>query len=207
MSSTRRTILHMVMQHRRGSENQKAISRHFTGENDSKPLIELLNGSEPKTATSRRRVEKLFETVSTMLSFTKNTPSHMLSLRNDRKYESLIRSLNRQLRRYKETRTPIFVFEDDDKVWVIDHVIRIPGIPRVEANAVDAFKKLALAGVVNRVRRCNHCRKWILARFPHQLCCSAYCRERLFRSSDVWKAKRRRKAKEYYWLHKNKNTK
>lgn len=195
----------MAIVSRRGSDKVRRKTRQFAGEEASQPLIKLLNAGG-QAAASRRRMEKLLETVSAMLSLTKETPSHLLSAHADRKYESLIRSLNRQLRRYRETRLPLFVLSDHQN-WCFDYVIRIPGVPVEEQRAVSAFIQSGESGLLERVRRCNHCKKWIFARFPHQVCCSAYCRERLFRSSEHWKAKRRKKAKEYYWLHRNKNVK
>ena len=210
MFLVRRTILSIAMSHRRRSDKIGKDKRQFAGEKVSQPLVELLNAGDRalgrRTATSRRRMEKLFGTVSAMLSLTKETTSHLLTPRADNQYESLIRSLNRQLRRYRETRLPFFVLSDD-KEWWFDYVVQIPGVPVEEQRAVAAFIQLGESGLLERVRRCSHCQKWIFARFPHQSCCSAYCRERLFRSSEQWKAKRRKKAKEYYWLHRNKNVK
>jgi hypothetical protein len=59
---------------------------------------------------------------------------------------------------------------------------------------------------INRIRECE-CGRWLFARFSHQRFCSARCRERAFKSSPEWKEYRRTKAREYYWLHKTKNTK
>lgn len=200
----------MAIQTRRRSDAKRKIKRQFAGEKTSQPLVELLNAKNSafgrRTAASRRRMEELFEAVSAMLSLTKEAPSQLLSRSADREYESHIRSLNRQLKRYRETRCPFFVLSNN-KDWWFDYVIRTPGVPAGEGKAVSAFIQLGEAGLLGRVRRCNHCQKWIFARFPHQSCCSAYCRERFFRSSEHWKAKRRKKAREYYWLHKNKNIK
>ena len=55
---------------------------------------------------------------------------------------------------------------------------------------------------IKKLRECA-CSKWFYARFSHQRFCSSKCRERAFRSSEVWKAYRRRKAREYYQLHKS----
>jgi hypothetical protein len=58
----------------------------------------------------------------------------------------------------------------------------------------------------HRIRECN-CGKWFYAKFDHQNYCSSKCREKAFRSTPMWKEYRRQKAREYYWLHKNKNVK
>jgi hypothetical protein len=210
MAHERRTILSMAMHNRRGSDKSPKNKRQFSGEETSQPLLELLNASDgvsgDGTTASRRRMEGLFEIVAAMLFLTKEKSSHSLSRRSDRKYESLIRSLNRKLKRYQETRYPLFVLSNNKDRW-FDYVIRTPDMPASEHRAVSAFVEIGELGLLERVRRCNHCKKWLFARFPHQSCCSAYCRERFFRSSERWKANRRKKAKEYYWLHKNKNVK
>ena len=60
---------------------------------------------------------------------------------------------------------------------------------------------------IERIVECPQCGKWMFKRFSHQRFCSTRCREREFKSSPEWKAKRRDKAREYYWLHKTKNVK
>jgi hypothetical protein len=75
-----------------------------------------------------------------------------------------------------------------------------------DINAVFDLMQLSVMGLLDRLFQCS-CGKWIFARFAHQKFCSARCREREFRSSAEWKAKRRQKAREYYWLHKSKNVK
>ena len=75
-----------------------------------------------------------------------------------------------------------------------------------DVNAVFDLVQLSELGLLHRLFRCT-CSKWIFARFAHQRFCSSRCREQEFRSSAEWKAKRRQKAREYYWLHKSKNVK
>jgi len=58
----------------------------------------------------------------------------------------------------------------------------------------------------HRIMECN-CGKWFYAKFEHQKYCSSKCREKAFRSTPEWKEYRRGKAREHYWLHKNKNVK
>lgn len=53
-----------------------------------------------------------------------------------------------------------------------------------------------------RIAQCA-CGTYYFRRFSHQRFCSETCRLKEFRSSAEWKAHRRRKAREYYWLHKS----
>ena len=71
-----------------------------------------------------------------------------------------------------------------------------------EVSAIADLAKLAENDLLGHLRECT-CGKWIWARFSHQRFCSAKCRERDFRSSEKWKEHRRKKAREYYRLHKS----
>jgi hypothetical protein len=75
-----------------------------------------------------------------------------------------------------------------------------------DVNAVFDLAQLAQMDLLDRIKKCS-CGHWMFARFSHQRFCSVRCREREFRSSPEWKEYRRKKAREYYRLHKNKNTK
>jgi hypothetical protein len=70
-----------------------------------------------------------------------------------------------------------------------------------------AVAELYVALMIDRLRQCTHCQQWLCARFSHQRFCSARCRERHFQSSLEWKEQRRRRARQYYRLHKTKNVK
>jgi hypothetical protein len=71
-----------------------------------------------------------------------------------------------------------------------------------EVSAIGDLANLAEKDLLGHLKECN-CGKWIWARFSHQRFCSSMCREREFRSSEKWKEHRRRKAREYYQLHKS----
>ena len=75
-----------------------------------------------------------------------------------------------------------------------------------ETDAVFHLARLAELRLLHRLKRCR-CGRWMFARFSHQRFCSSKCREQEFRSSSEWKEHRRKKAREYYWLHKTKNIK
>lgn len=85
----------------------------------------------------------------------------------------------------------------------------IPGtkVPIYEEHAIFYIAQLYELRLIDRVRRCINCQKWLCARFSHQRSCSAYCREKHFQASPEWKERRRRKAREYYRLHTTKNVK
>jgi len=71
-----------------------------------------------------------------------------------------------------------------------------------DSNAVFDIAQLAGMELLARVQQCV-CGEWFFARFAHQRFCSAKCRENTFHSSSEWKEYRRKKAREYYALHKS----
>jgi hypothetical protein len=71
-----------------------------------------------------------------------------------------------------------------------------------EISAIADLAKLAEKDLLGHLKECP-CGKWIWAKFSHQKFCSAKCREHDFRSSEKWKEHRRKKAREYYRLHKS----
>jgi len=75
-----------------------------------------------------------------------------------------------------------------------------------DLKAVYDLTLIAQEGFLDRLKKCN-CGKWLYARFAHQRFCSAKCRERAFRSDPAEKEKRRKWARNYYWLQKHANVK
>jgi hypothetical protein len=57
--------------------------------------------------------------------------------------------------------------------------------------------KVCEEGDVGRIRRCSKCSKWFYARFRHKKFCSANCQQSHYRSSEEWKAHRRRWMRRY----------
>lgn len=62
--------------------------------------------------------------------------------------------------------------------------------------------RLAEYGLIRRVRKCP-CGKWIVARLHNQEFCSTGCRQRQFRSSENYRAKRRKYMRDRYHLLKS----
>ena len=60
-----------------------------------------------------------------------------------------------------------------------------------ELDAILLISDLARAGLWHKIRRCQHCSGWLLAKFSHQKFCSHSCQQNYFRSSEEYKAERR----------------
>jgi hypothetical protein len=71
--------------------------------------------------------------------------------------------------------------------------------PRTEAAALFNLLRLAEAGKLRRVRRCD-CGKWLVARRSDQEFCSTRCRQRAFATTEKFKKRRREYMRKYYRL-------
>ena len=72
-----------------------------------------------------------------------------------------------------------------------------------ESSAVRGLMKLAELHALDSLKRCSQCETWFFARFSHQQFCRTECRIKHNASSDQWKEYKRKKAREYYRLHKS----
>jgi hypothetical protein len=169
-------------------------------------VVPWLNAEIPRA--SRIRVETLIRLLQKV-----ETSSNM----NEK--SRLIREANRILRRCK-----VFRFVTDLHLNGVEHLADwIPtnkprGVFEIESpngtknkvsedDALLSVSELYVMLSIDQLRKCDYCQKWLCARFSHQRFCSARCREKRFQSSPEWKEQRRRKAREYYRLHRTKNVK
>lgn len=107
----------------------------------------------------------------------------------------LLLKLNRMMRRYPSH--SVVLATPSGVEW--DRAGR--GGRKVTLDEWDAFctiAELGRGGLLERVRQCPVCSKWVFARFSHQRFCSPACQIKQFRSSKEWKAKAARKARERY---------
>jgi hypothetical protein len=110
-----------------------------------------------------------------------------------------LKAINRALKRY--IARPVFsVYEGSlMQVWLPQS--RGTSADRLEWAAMRNAMYLLSTGLIYRIRRCE-CGKWFFRRFAHQSYCSGECRVRHYLQSDDGKEYKRRKAREYYELHK-----
>jgi len=181
--------------------------RRFAGEGKASRLVHWLNN--PKDEAARARVLRLhgllFELVKTATP--EKNPEPYTYPKSP--WEKLRARINRILLKYPVCRQVI---------WFRIGYFMTASIPLVERRyrnvnmLTESGAVLDLLAVFNgpegwwRIAQC-HCGRYYFRRFRHQRFCSAACRVRKFRSTEEWKAYRRIKAREYYWLQKNKNVK
>jgi hypothetical protein len=79
--------------------------------------------------------------------------------------------------------------------------------PFMELGFVLTIVNIAAVGRISSLKQSANCRRWLLARFPHQRFCNESCKETFHRTNEADKKRRREWAKNNYWLHRNKNVK
>ena len=211
------TFAYMPNTHSHVSDTESP-RRAYAGEDGSKRLVDWLN-EKPMTKPQLRVLEilRLYNDLCQQWKITRNAKrksdaTEMRAVRtgSDKDYYDRMNELQRRLRHY--TYFPMIL-----PIGPIEQVHWCPAsnakkyshgwsIDYDDKWAVMDLARIAEIGLLGRLRECT-CGRWIWARFSHQQHCSSKCREKYFRSSESWKAHRREKAREYYWLRKNKNVK
>jgi hypothetical protein len=180
--------------------------RNFSGEHRAMPLVMWLNNTHQRAAKARVvELNRLLVELVEMATW-KGNPDP-----NDPKttWNRLQRRINLLLRKYPVCeqlawfRRGFFV---TGRMPLREMRVSRKG-ELTETGAVmrllDVFRQ---QGPVPPIGLCG-CGTYFFRRFSHQRFCSEVCRLKEFRSSEKWKAHRRAKARDYYWMHKNKNTK
>lgn len=206
--------------------SDKRPSRTFSGEKEARDVLGWLNFQlfeDDYIRAIRRRIEevsgkrfthrdeqrRIIEILRLYREYRADWEDRLAGIghqgtESTKKTKSTSRKLRTQLRRY--TFYPEFF--PLGKLLSFDWVPTRPDHPDRygEVSAIADLAKLAERDLLGNLRECS-CGRWIWIRFSHQRFCSAKCREREFRSSEKWKEHRRKKAREYYRLHKHKNVK
>jgi hypothetical protein len=183
------------------------MRRTFAGENRASLLIHWLNDGKDRTARARilELHRLLLELVETADSPEKNPGPHSPKS----PWTKLRNRTNRILLKYPVCaqlawfRTGYFL---TGYVPLVERRYRKSGLLTESGAVFELLNVFREPGSWWRIAQCR-CGRYYFRRFRHQRFCNEVCRVREFRSSAEWKAYRRKKAREYYWLHKKKNTK
>jgi ribosomal protein S27AE len=73
----------------------------------------------------------------------------------------------------------------------ISHVVQEALFGMDESDAIRCLVQLAEEGLLERMRECPKCGKWLYATFRHQRFCSTKCQQTHYKSSEEWKSHRR----------------
>jgi hypothetical protein len=189
----------MPMQQSHGTDSAR---RTYSGQEVSGLLLQWIN--DPSKDRPRQKVRNILEAINYLRTGYDGPPFLRARYkRND--HARAIRHLEALLQQYRYY--PMFVpFGSFSRHWFPvpkgnKRFGRWP-VEYGDVSAVFNLAQLAEMGLLVRIRKCI-CGKWLFARFSHQRFCGAQCREKEFRSSPEWKEYRRKKAREYYRLHKS----
>ncbi|MGO9565895.1 MAG: hypothetical protein ACLPPV_24920 [Candidatus Korobacteraceae bacterium] len=177
-----------------------------TGDID-KLVIAFLNGN--RSFSSTRRMRRLVQGVQQLFALGKSEWTETgIDLHPEapdkREFLKAAQQVNKELARYRTA----FSFETElgrGGNVLLGHFLRRSvgrGISAQEVAALERVLDVANNGKIDYFKMCGACGIWFYKRFSHQRYCSDACRMRDYQGSNRWKAYRRDKAREYYWLHK-----
>lgn len=122
-----------------------------------------------------------------------------------------VRRMNSFLDRYvlRPVLMPRAERDDENGIWKFHFAQRGRSAqPFVEFARIQKILQLADEGRLSKLKQCEQCKRWLLARFAHQrFCPGGKCKEDFHRSNPADKARRREWARNNYQLHKTKNVK
>ena len=119
-----------------------------------------------------------------------------------KKMDRPLNKLNRDLRRYvfRPLVAPWYDSYWHSTRWVVHWYSGRPGRkPIAKFAPLDMIFDLARAGLLNRLRRCSHCRNWLYAKSKVQIFCSTKCQQRHFTATEAFKAHRREYMRRWYY--------
>jgi hypothetical protein len=171
--------------------------RQFHGEDQGSFLVAWLNGDTKPRASEQasRRIVGLLEGIKEMTPYWKFGNPEGVNLG-----DLQMKITNKFLKFYSGH--PVLWF--DSRGPMLNWFAAKAGAE--EGQAFGVIFSLGREGLLDSIRQCDQCRRWIFARFSHQrFCPGGKCREKYFRSSDEWKAHRKSYQKRLYGLKKTGN--
>ena len=147
-------------------------------------------------------MRSLLKDAQLLTSLGKRQRDETFEVRDSSQFQIVKDRFNRNVRRYKTV--PAFSLFSGDH-WYFTQLFIGGKFPLGEFIAVWSILALARTGLLDRVRRCEYCHKWLFALFPRQRCCGkpSLCRIRLHQSTEEYKSEKREKAKAAYRDKKN----
>jgi hypothetical protein len=192
--------------------------RRYHGEEDAADLITWLNSTED--VEGRERIQRIIYTAMQIWSLGHkpifNKPSWRI-YKNKSVIERLRleTELNDQLSYYQLVPSFLLLLGTEWHFWwraapgsklairnYGSRGKRIEDTKPGEVAAIKALLQVLWSGNLVRVGRCK-CKNVFFRKFTHQEFCSDRCRNKARESSEEWKEYRRKKAREYYRLHKS----
>jgi hypothetical protein len=185
----------------------------FRGEREGRFLVEWLDDSA--NAASRERILAILYDVRKVAGHGKRKSEGVFQLADERGIIGVVVELNERLAKYKGVVPAVQHLGSDywifgyrylpprcpaNKKGIFDVFTASPAVPAVvsEFMAVQGIFALANAWLLDRLRQCDSCKKWMYARFPHTRFCSNKCRIEHWRTNEEYKARKRENSKKNY---------
>ncbi len=207
---------------KRVSRVQKT-DRSFGFEKEATLLVRALNddlgpaAKGKRDAVDFRALKVLVKRFQQLEEVVNNSQIPLFSLGKDRGIDSNPEvmnkyvAINRFLGRYVAVPviTPLYFYDANpiSRGWEFSWARTERQQPFFELGLVKTIVEIAQAHRISSLKQCEHCRRWLFARFSHQRFCGVACKESYHRSDAADKQRRREWARKNYWLHKNRNIK
>jgi hypothetical protein len=165
-------------------------------------LLDLLNGTElsGRDRKARGRLIGLLNQFDLTQRICRRNTRSMRDSTIDRKRNEALRDLNRRVSVYRMN--PVCTSSQQVGL-IVRYRHTAPTLAQsLEAEAASFIISLASVRLLERLRACI-CGKWFFGRTFTQRFCSPTCRIRHFKSSEEWKAHRRKYMRDYYQLKKS----
>jgi hypothetical protein len=175
----------------------KRASILLPGLRNENKLRLLLSELNMKKSGAHRRLSGLLSQFKLTQQMCKEDARGLTASIVNRKRDKALAELNRLV--YQYTMRPVCTFSQNYGLIVAYRHTAPRRAQVTEAEAASLIVELAMAGLLERLRTCG-CGKWFCGRTSTQRFCSATCRIRHFKSSEEWKAHRRKYMREYYRL-------
>lgn len=148
------------------------------------PNLSLLE-DEPDDATLARQIAELKKMPRTYWARVRNLEPNKLT-----------RSIRAQFKELFEPPTFLGLTFDGGRKRTVFRRFSISRYPRAQLIA-ESFDNLGKLGLLDRIRQCRCCGRWLFAKFERQWFCSDGCREKAYRASPEGKKKRREFMRRY----------
>jgi hypothetical protein len=202
--------MHKLESHGLGSK------REFSGEESCRGVIAWLN--EPQDDPGRRRIRQLLRSIQILANnwvevIDEDDGATALAHRGDAKeYKKAYKDAFTLLRRYRFS--PLLFPFAYRMICQWTPIAGPAGHYRGQWPPIGPYTEYSAVIELTwnfgenlaKVKEC-FCGRWFFLRFAHKKFCSSKCRDKANKTLPQAREYRRKKAREYYWLHKNKNTK
>lgn len=197
---------------------RRGTKRRYPGENQAYLLVQWLN---QVSDASRKRLAAIIENGKELIAlgsgefptaninpYNPGVSGSKTAFANFRRAHRLVSTINQLLRgmgmfpRFNQLigtswRVSWIHTRNRHRLYMpIVHGSNVDDIPFGESDAMSSLLRLAEQGRLNRLRKCA-CGQWFYARFNHQRFCAQPCQQRDFRTTDEFRAYRRKYMRTY----------